>query len=280
MFPCQFDRPYGKYPMIFEAPLSIGSGEFLLWEFPLCYWLEQHGYDVTYCSNSDMLSPGAAARARRSSASATTNTGTCASSKPRDRWSRDGMNILFFSGNTACWCRLLRRQATAGRTASSRAPARSAALSEAERKTYARVLGPFDSAGPDEGQLIGARTVVPFNGVRRLDLHQSRPLDLRGHGHERGDRIPGLVGWEYHGEPADIPGLEVVGEGTVLSNVQYAPAAARPLGNLSGHWTATIYPGPKGNFVFNASTIFWAQGLASARPHASLVARVPPARPR
>ncbi len=27
------------------------------------------------------------------------------------------------------------------------------------------------------------------------------------------------------------------------------------------------YPGPKGNFVFNASTIFWAQGLASPPGH-------------
>ena len=30
-----------------------GSGEFLLWEYPLCYWLEQQGYDVTYCANID-----------------------------------------------------------------------------------------------------------------------------------------------------------------------------------------------------------------------------------
>jgi hypothetical protein len=59
-----FDRPYGKFPMIFEAPQSIGSGEFLLWEFPLCYWLERFGYDVTYCSNSDLLNPGVAARAK------------------------------------------------------------------------------------------------------------------------------------------------------------------------------------------------------------------------
>jgi hypothetical protein len=59
-----FDRPYGKFPMIFEAPQSIGSGEFLLWEFPLCYWLERFGYDVTYCSNSDVLSPGVAGRAK------------------------------------------------------------------------------------------------------------------------------------------------------------------------------------------------------------------------
>jgi len=33
--------------------LAMGSGEFLCWEFPLYYWLEQHGYDVTYCSNLD-----------------------------------------------------------------------------------------------------------------------------------------------------------------------------------------------------------------------------------
>ena len=57
-----FDRPYGKYVQIFDPPLSIGSGEFLLWEFPLCYWLEQHGYDVTYVSNSDLVEPAAAAR--------------------------------------------------------------------------------------------------------------------------------------------------------------------------------------------------------------------------
>ena len=48
-----FDRPYGKYCQILDAPLSVGSGEFLLWEFPLAYWMEQHGYDVTYISNLD-----------------------------------------------------------------------------------------------------------------------------------------------------------------------------------------------------------------------------------
>ena len=31
---------------------------------------------------------------------------------------------------------------------------------------------------------------------------------------KKGDRIPGLIGWEYHGDPADIPGLEVVAAGT------------------------------------------------------------------
>ena len=52
-----FDRPYGKYPQIFENPQTIGSGEWLCFEYPMAYWLEKHGYDVSYCSNSDMLTP-------------------------------------------------------------------------------------------------------------------------------------------------------------------------------------------------------------------------------
>jgi hypothetical protein len=41
-----FDRPYGIYvnelPSRFN-PLSNGSGEFLLWEYPLSYWMEKEG---------------------------------------------------------------------------------------------------------------------------------------------------------------------------------------------------------------------------------------------
>ena len=48
-----FNRPYGKYCQILDAPLSTGSGEFFLWEFPFVYWLEREGYDVTYVSNTD-----------------------------------------------------------------------------------------------------------------------------------------------------------------------------------------------------------------------------------
>jgi hypothetical protein len=41
------DRPYGKYVQIMDNPLSQGSGEFLLWEFPLAFWMERHGYEVS-----------------------------------------------------------------------------------------------------------------------------------------------------------------------------------------------------------------------------------------
>src|SRR4030095_10873740 len=51
-----FDRPYGKYCQILDAPLSTGSGEWFLWEFPLAYWIEAQGYDVSYISNLDLHS--------------------------------------------------------------------------------------------------------------------------------------------------------------------------------------------------------------------------------
>ena len=48
--------------LIMDQPLSQGSGEFLMWEFPLAYWMEKEGYDVSYISNVDT-----AARTRTSS---------------------------------------------------------------------------------------------------------------------------------------------------------------------------------------------------------------------
>jgi hypothetical protein len=68
-----------------------------------------------------------------------------------------------------------------------------------------------------------------------------------------GDSIPGLVGWEFHGDPAKIPGLAVVSTGPT----QEAP------GKLNGGtYTATVYPGPRGNIVFNASSCWWGDGLS------------------
>jgi hypothetical protein len=48
-----FNRPYGKYCQILDAPLPTGSGEWFLWEFPMAYWMEAQGYDLTYVSNMD-----------------------------------------------------------------------------------------------------------------------------------------------------------------------------------------------------------------------------------
>jgi hypothetical protein len=78
---------------------------------------------------------------------------------------------------------------------------------------------------------------------------------FEGTGMRKGEGIAGLIGWEWHGDPATtIPGLEVVSAG---------PTRATPTAEPHGRYTSTIYPGPKGNFVFNASTCWWGDGLAA-----------------
>lgn len=241
-----FNRPYGKYPQIFENPQSMGSGEFLLWEFPLCYWLEQHGYDVTYCSNSDMIDPAQPLRSK-----VFISVGHDEYWDPRQYDTAKaavaaGVTELYLSGNAVCFL------SPYGPNRTIRRAGRYGGLSAEERKT----MGPFDMEGPNEALLMGARTITPFNGGGDWIATKPEHWMFAGTGMKKGDSIPGLVGWEFHGDPANIPGLEVVGEGTALSS------GVRP-----AHWTSTIYPGPKGNFVFNAATIWWAQGLSSPPGH-------------
>ena len=69
-----------------------------------------------------------------------------------------------------------------------------------------------------------------------------------------GERIPGLIGWEFHGDPAPLPGLQVIATGPT----QDAPG--KPNG---GTYTGTVYPGPRGNFVFNAASCWWGDGLSA-----------------
>jgi len=254
-----FDRPYGRYAQfngVVNDPLSVGSGEFLPFEFPLSFFLEQHGYDVTYVSNSDMLTPERGLKCR------------CFISIGHDEyWDRPqydsvlamrdaGVSLLFLSGNAVCWVSPLR-------TSSDGRPARIMFRGGPYGGDYKYAVdreqehGPFPERGPDEGYLIGARNVEPVNGGGDWIVAKPDHRIFAGTGMTAGERVPGLVGWEYHGDPPrDIPGLEIVAEGTALVG------GVRPQ-----KWTATIYPGPKDNFVFNASTIFWAQGLSDPPGH-------------
>ena len=73
------------------------------------------------------------------------------------------------------------------------------------------------------------------------------------------DRIPGLIGWEYHGTPADIPGLEVV------AATELYPRSHRT--NPEQNHAAVVFPCARGNWVFNAGTIWWSEGLSSPPGH-------------
>ena len=255
-----FDRPYGReaqYDGVVNDPLTFGSGEFLPLEFPLAYWLEQHGYDVTYCvkQRHGQRRTGASS-ARHSSASATTSTGTSASSTASRPMRDAGVNLLFLSGNTMCWVTPFRASAD-GRP--NRIMFRGGPYGG--DNDYARQRqkehGPFPEHGPDEGLLIGRPEHRTGQRRRRLDHPEAGPLDLRRDGrqarrsHPRPDRL----------------------------GVPRRPAQARRPGESSPEarpgWEARLRnTGPrrsildrKGIIVFNASTIFWAQGLSSPPGH-------------
>ncbi|MGI9470059.1 MAG: N,N-dimethylformamidase beta subunit family domain-containing protein [Rubripirellula sp.] len=251
-----FDRPYGMYPQIFENPQTIGSGEWLCFEYPMAYWLEKHGYDVTYCSNSDMLRPE---RGLKCKAFLSVGHDEYWDTRQFDSVTtmRDsGVNLLFLSGNSVCWVSPFRESSNGRRDRILfRGGPYGGDYKWAELRE--REHGPFPHRGPDEGYLIGARNVDPVNGggdwVCTLPDHWL----YAGTGMKHGDRIPGLIGWEYHGDPPkDIAGLEIVANGVALQG-----------GTNPQHWAATMYPGPKRNFVFNASTIWWCQDLASPPGH-------------
>ena len=251
-----FDRPYAKYAQIFDHPLSVGSGEWLCFEFPLAYWLEKQGYDVTYCSNSDMLTPERARKCKAFLSVGHDEYWDIRQYRSAEALRDAGVSLLFFSGNSVCWVSPL-RAGFDGRPDRIFFRGGPYGGDHAHAVLREREHGPFPHRGPDEGSLMGARNCEPVNGGGDWICTAPDHWIFAGTGMKKGERIPGLVGWEYHGDPpADIPGLEVVGEGTAWVG-----------GTRPQRWTATIYPGPQGNFVFNAATIFWCQGLSSPPGH-------------
>jgi hypothetical protein len=249
-------RPYGKYCQIVDAPLSLGSGEWLLWEFPLAYWMESLGFDVTYISNLDTHRDPAGLRRARGFLSVGHD----------EYWTIEmfenvraaivaGVNVAFLSGNAVCGRILFDDRLQAFERVGVFGPP--GGTHEFEH------MSSLEHVRPYANELIGAHSTGPVTGGADWICRMPDHWLFAGTGMRAGDSIPGLVGWEFHGDPAAIPGLEIVASGPT----QRAPG--EPNG---GTYTATIYPGPKGNFVFNAATIWWADGLSAPpgyiRPHA------------
>lgn len=248
-----FDRPYAKYCQILDAPLSTGSGEWFLWEFPFAFWLEAQGYDVTYISNLDThTDPGGLRRAKGFLSVGHDEYYSIEMHEHLRASIADGLSVGFFSGNTCCG-RVDPRPSSSG----------------APHRIYGRVdyfgprdegmikrfpsMGAFPHRSPHESQILGARNVPPCTGGADWICALPDHWLFAGTGMQKGEGIPGLVGWEFHGDPSPLPGLAVVATG---------PTQSAPGQLNGGTYTATIYPGPHGNFVFNASTCWWADGLS------------------
>ncbi|MEO6785739.1 MAG: N,N-dimethylformamidase beta subunit family domain-containing protein, partial [Chthoniobacteraceae bacterium] len=178
-----FGRPYAKYAQIYENPQSVGSGEWLCFEFPMAYWLEQQGYDVSYCSNSDMLTPDRGLKCKAFLSVGHDEYWDIRQYRSVVAMRDAGVNVLFFSGNSVCWVTPLRAgfdgrdHQIMFRGGPYGAHYEYAVDREAKH-------GPFPERGPDEGYLMGARNVRPVNGGGDWICEKPGALDFRRDGHE------------------------------------------------------------------------------------------------
>ncbi|WP_218032891.1 N,N-dimethylformamidase beta subunit family domain-containing protein [Brevifollis gellanilyticus] len=251
-----FDRPYAKYAQIYDNPQSVGSGEWLCFEFPMAYWLEQHGYDVSYCSNSDMITPDRGLKCKAFISIGHDEYWDIRQHDSVAKMRDEGVNLLFLSGNSVCWVTPFSANAEG-------APNRRIFRGGPYGGDYTYAVnrekryGPYPHRGPDEGYLMGVRNISPVNGGGDWICQKPEHWVFDGTGMKKGDSVPGLIGWEYHGDaPSDLPGLEILAGGTCWQS-----------GVNPQQWQAVIFNGPKGNFVFNASTIWWAQGMSKPPGH-------------
>lgn len=249
-----FDRPYGRYCQILDAPLSTGSGSWFLWEYPFAYWIEQRGYDVSYISCLDTHADPSNVRRAKGFLSIGHDEYYSLEMYQHLLAARSGgVNLCFFSGDT-CWGRIDPRPGSSGAANRifSRVDAFGPRLPGAEKWLGA---DRFPYQTPSESSLIGARNVPPVTGgadwICRLPEHWI----FEGTGMREGDGIPGLVGWEWMGMPAEIEGLQVLASGRTTHGKNQP--------GDEGFYTSTIYPGPRGNFVFNAATCWWCDGLSA-----------------
>lgn len=227
-----FDRPYTFYMNSLPVglqPMINGSGEFLLWEFPLAFWLEKEGYDVSYISNLDTHNDREGLLRAKGFLSVGHDEYWTQEMLENVSYARDqGVNLLFLSGNSVSGKIYLNPSSTG----------------QADR-VFGRIQF-FD----EEAELMGAKSygvgLAPWTCV--LPEHWI----YEGTGLQKGDTIPDLIGWEYHGYPlGEISGLQVLAEGSLAG----ADSVRR--------YAATYYETPKGNFVFNAATCWWSMALST-----------------
>ena len=254
-----FDRPYAQFCQdhLVDSPSSVGSGEFLLWEFPLSYWIEQQGYDVSYISNMDTHMDGPGLKRAKGFISVGHDEYWSLQMYENVSAARDaGVNLAFLSGNSA-WGVVPLLPSAAGQP--HRVMHRAGKFLGEElsrmlckRKGWAATF----PAGPDGALLMGGRTA----GIGGGDWTCTKPDHwlYEGTAMKEGDKVEGLIGWEYHGSPVkDLPGMEVVAHSEVKAGN----------GKPRSPHVATFYNGPKGNVVFDAGSIWWAQGLSSPPGH-------------
>ena len=272
-----FNRPYSKYFQAVDTPLSLGTGEYLVWEYPLSYWLEKEGYDVSYCSNMDTHANNTIISNSRIFISVGHDEYWTTKMKNNVKNAiKSGVNVLFLSGNSIS--------------------AEIKPIDESKKNIF-RSFCRGDKID-DDIDILGSSSLGP--GYGDWTVTNSNHWIYKNTLLKNGDRINGLIGFEYHGgkvSKIDANQLVIVAKSKILrpparpSRIEMPQNQMRdneiystnkfngPPGypnysydsiitpqnddNESDYHVATIYNGPKNNIIFNAGTIWWSSALSN-----------------
>lgn len=273
-----FNRPYERTSGYPGVEFYVGAGELFTrhlaytleycdpaarghspaaWEYNMMRFLEREGYDVTYCTDVDVHENATLLFSHRGFLSVGHDEYWSREMRDNVEAARDaGVNLGFFSANTCYW-QIRFEPSTITR--------------QANRTMVCYKDADADPLGPTNPLVTVRWRSAPVNRPENTMIgvmHNIYPADddlvvidpshwvFTGTGVQRGDHIPGVVGYEADGTfPGGPIGLEVL--------------AHSPPRNASFS-EMTVYRAASGAFVFATGSIQWAWGLDDYNADAAL----------
>lgn len=251
-----FDRPFEQ---------DTGAGQFFWWEYPMVRWLEKNGYDVTYLSDVDVQNNPYALLDHRGLLIVGHN----------EYWSKymfdnveaavnNGVNLGVFAADTLYWQARYEPGPTTDVHPS--IPERVLVCYKDKNldplsgkdNSLVTVLFRDDPLNRPEQTFLGAM----FGGYFAFDeTHEGLPWVVKdasswvfaGTGLKNGDKLPGLLGYEYDKAFQNYP---LPPGDKILS-----ASPVRDINNNPDVANATLYTAASGARVFDAGTIQWSWGL-------------------
>ncbi len=263
------------YKVSFDRPLlpGAGAGYLLNWEYPMIRWLEKKGYNVGYLATEDIHADGALLKNHQGILVVGHN----------EYWSKQmhdnleaavesGVNVVNFAADTMSWQIRYEPSSSKNGTIPNRIIVcyKDKTLDPFYGKDNSQVtVSPSDPPLNRPSQtLVGEMVGGYFDWNTSYDwvIADASSWVFKGIGLRNGDRLPGLVGYEYDKVFANYPqppGLDILASSRV-HNIKNADDVSN----------ATLYTARSGARVFDVGSIHWSWGLDSfnrADGHANVV---------
>jgi uncharacterized protein YaiE (UPF0345 family) len=282
-----FNSPGGRaYQVSFDRPFQYGSAvgaeqfnNTLTWEYNMTRWLESQGYDVSYYTNVDVSINPLLLYSQKTYLSVGHDEYWTMEQRDNVERARDnGVNLAFFSANSAYW------QVRYDPSSNGQANRVMTIYKDSSGVGSNPSLDPIAQTNPmaattlfrspqvnrPENSLLGVGYIgdIGAGGVYQgFDFVVSNASDpyYANTGLQNGDRLTGLVGYEYDGLLNN--GLAPAGL-VVLSQSPVPSSGLGSLGILPPGTNDTIsnsvrYTAPSGAKVFSLGSIQWVWGLDS-----------------